>query len=201
MNKEQLRKIAQAFTKLKTVKQELVSTISDGYIGKRVYKVTLNDGSTRVIEQITKNNSAGNAVVIIPITCDGNFVMIVESRPNAEESVAISFPAGMIEEKENSIEAAKRELLEETGYIADSIHELEWHYQDEGCSKAIIRTYIAQGCKKIMKAQLDGQERLESFELDYEDIINLFKENKINGANSKIAFMEYEYRKRRKNYE
>lgn len=197
MDKEQLRKITQAFTKLKTIQQELVSVTEEGYLGKKVYKVTLNDGSTRMVEQITKNKDNGDAVVIIPITCDGNFVLVIESRPNTKESVALSFPAGMVDKGEKGIETAKRELLEETGYVADSIQELEWHYQDQGCSKAIIKTFVALGCKKVVKAQLAGDERLEAIEMQHADIIDLLKENKINSANSKIAFMEYELRKRR----
>lgn len=194
-------KMSRAIQSLKVQSSELVSTYQEGYIGKNVYKVTLNDGSTRLCEQIIKNKRNGDAVVIIPITQDGKFVMIVQSRPNTEETVVVEFPAGMVDEGEDFKVSAERELLEETGYVADQIYELEEHYQDQGCSKAIIKTFVAVGCRKVQEKRLDGSERLEYIEMSYDDILNMIKsdsksDTKIKDANSKIAFMEYTLKKR-----
>lgn len=194
-------KMSKAFHSLKVKDSELISSYQEGYIGKNVYKVTLNDGSTRVCEQITKNKRNGDAVVIIPITQDGNFVMIVQSRPNTEETVVVEFPAGMVDEGEDFKVSSERELLEETGYAAEEIYELEEHYQDQGCSKALIKTFVAVGCHKVQEKRLDGSERLEYVEMSYDDILNMIKngdekEPKIRDANSKIALMEYTLKKR-----
>ncbi len=194
-------KITKALQLLKVKDSELISSYQEGYIGKNVYRVTLNDGSTRLCEQITKNKRNGDAVVIIPITHDGNFVMIVQSRPNTKETVVVEFPAGMVDEGEDFKVSAERELLEETGYVADDIYQLEQHYQDQGCSKAIIKTYVAIGCHKVQEKRLDGEERLEYVEMSYDDILSMLKsdsksEAKIEDANSKIAFMEYTLKKR-----
>lgn len=194
------RKMIEAFNNLKTVKKELISSYEEGYIGKRTYKVILNDGSTRMCDQITKKKGNGDAVVIVPITEDGNFVMIVESRPNTQETVVLEFPAGMVDEGEDAKVAAIRELLEETGYQPNNVYELEWHYQDQGCSKAIIRTFVAEGCKKVQEKRESGGERLEYIEMSYEDVLEYIKNPSITegikDANSKIAFMEYTLRKK-----
>lgn len=194
------KKLREAFKSLQVKNSELISTYQEGYIGKSIYKVTLNDGSVRMCERILKNKKNGDAVVIIPITEDGNFVMVVQSRPNTEEEVVVEFPAGMVDSEETPLESAKRELLEETGYVADKISELEWHYQDQGCSRAIIRTYIAEGCYKLQEKKLDGEEKLECFEMCYEDIMELLSSSKtiqpkISDANSKIAILEYTLKK------
>lgn len=201
MRINKMKKILEMISSLQASKKELISTYEDGYIGKKVYQVTLQDGSSRRVEQITKNKGNGDAVVIIPITADGNFVMIVESRPNTKTTVALEFPAGMVDEGEDPLLAAKRELLEETGYEADSIYELEWHYQDQGCSEAIIRTYIAEGCRKTQEKKLSGGERLEYLEMTYDEILSVLKkeirlDSEINDANTKIAFMNYTLKKR-----
>ncbi len=201
MDKYNKEKLALALQALKVCKMELVSTYQEGYIGKNVYKVTLNDGSTRMCEQIIKNKRNGDAVVIIPITEENQFVMIVQSRPNTEETVVVEFPAGMVDEGEEYKAAAKRELLEETGYVAEEIKKLEEHYQDQGCSKAIIKTFVAIGCRKMQEKKLDGNERLECIEMSYDDILKMIKSDsqsdiKIRDANSKIAFMEYTLKKR-----
>lgn len=195
---DKLNELTEALETLKIKEMKLVSSYEEGYIGKRVYQVTLNDGSMRICEQITKNKREGNAVVIVPITVDGKFVMIIESRPNTKDGVAIEFPAGMVDEDEESIVAAKRELLEETGYEVDNIYELEWHYQDQGCSGAIIRTYVAEGCRKVQDQKLVGDEKIVSIEMTYEEILNLMKKDetsKLNDANTKTAFMTYVLKK------
>lgn len=187
-------------SKLKVKEVKLLSSYKKGYIGKNVFEVTLNDGSKKHVEQILKNGRNGDAVVIIPITEEGKFIMIVQSRPNTKEEVLVEFPAGMVDEGEDSLASAKRELLEETGYISDDFKEIEWHYQDQGCSRAIIRTYLAKNCRKISNIHLDEFERLEPIEMSYEEICSLIQNDSelgINDANSKIAFYEYTYMKKR----
>ncbi len=177
--------------KFKTVNKELVSSYHDGYIGKNVYKVTLEDGSIRIVEQITKKGISGDAVVIIPITEDNNVVMVVQSRPNTKDTVSIELPAGMVDDGEEFETAAIREMLEETGYEAQNVYELEWHYQDQGCSEAVIKTFVAEGCKKVQDKNLGNGEKLEYVEMSFDDILKMIKTNEINDANTKIAVMEY----------
>ena len=196
MYKNVSERIEDAIRKFKTVNKELVSSYQDGYIGKNVYNVILEDGTSRKVEQITKRGTVGDAVVIIPITIDGNIVMIVQSRPNTKDTVSIELPAGMVDDGEDYENAAIREMLEETGYVADNVYELEWHYQDQGCSEAIIKTFVADGCRKVQEKQLSGGEALEYVEMSYEDILNMIKTNEINDANTKIAIMEYTLKQR-----
>lgn len=49
----------------------------------------------------------------------------------------------MAELNEVSEMTAVRELMEETGYSPQKISKLEDHYQDQGCSKGVITTYLA----------------------------------------------------------
>ena len=191
MDSEKTALLKAAMDKLKPIKYELISSYEEGYIGKKVYNVYYADGMVKRCEQITKNKRNGDAVVIIPITDDNKYVMIVEARPNTKNAVAIEFPAGMVDEDENPVLAAKRELLEETGYDVLDIEEIEWHYQDQGCGKAIIRTYLATGCKRVRKQDLDSEEKIEVIEMTYEEILELIKKNEVNDANSKIAFMTH----------
>lgn len=191
MDSEKTALLKAAMDKLKPIKYELISSYEEGYIGKKVYNVYYADGMVKRCEQITKNKRNGDAVVIIPITDDNKYVMIVEARPNTKNAVAIEFPAGMVDEDENPVLAAKRELLEETGYDVLDIEKIEWHYQDQGCGKAIIRTYLATGCKRVRKQDLDSEEKIEVIEMTYEEILELIKKNELNDANSKIAFMTH----------
>lgn len=191
MNKHNKEKLLKYFKEFKAVDKRIISSYQEGYIGKKVYQVTLNDGSNRKIEQITKRGLAGDAAVIIPITLDNNIIMVVQSRPNTKETVSIELPAGMVDSFEEYKTAAVRELMEETGFLATSIYELECHYQDQGCSEAIVKTFVAEGCKKIQDKKLDGGEKLEYIEISFEDVLEMIKSNYINDANTKIAIMQY----------
>lgn len=177
-------------------KKRLLYSYNEGYIGKNVYEVTLNNGTVKKIEQILKNNRNGDAVVIIPITDKNKFVIIIESRPNTNDGVAIEFPAGMVDQNETFEEAAIRELEEETGYIPDKLIEIEWHYQDQGCSKAIIKTFLATGCKKTQKQKLDQGENITSMEIDMHNLDRLYKNNEFQDANSKIAYLTYKFKEK-----
>jgi len=56
-----------------------------------------------------------NAVVVLPIDIDGNFVLIKQFREVVGRHT-LEFPAGDVDEGESAHETARRELLEETGY-------------------------------------------------------------------------------------
>ena len=142
-------RIKQDYENMKVVGKELISSYQQGYIGKTTSKVTLANGKEVIVDTITKNKRPGDAAVIVPITEDEKFVMVVQSRPNTRPGVVVEFPAGMVDDGEDPIVSARRELLEETGYECDDIYLLEEHYQDQGCSEAVIRMYVATGCRKV----------------------------------------------------
>lgn len=191
-----IEKIKENYERMKVVSKELINSYQQGYIGKNTFDVTLGDGTKVVVDTITKSKRQGDAVVIMPITIEEKFVMVIESRPNTKSGVVIEFPAGMVDEGEDPMVAAKRELLEETGYECEDIYLLEEHYQDQGCSEAVIRIYAATGCKKIAEQKLDEDEKLDFIEMEYDEILDLIKNSKldevgITDASSKIAFLTY----------
>ena len=173
MNFEARDILAKSIEEYQTKEKKLVSSIQEGYIGKNTYEVMLKNGAMMVNDQITKKKDNGNASVILAITHNHKFLVVVQSRPNTKETVAIEFPAGMADDNEVGEMTAVRELLEETGYIPENISKLEEHYQDQGCSKAVITTYLAEGCKKIREPKLDADENLSYVLLTKRDIEEL----------------------------
>ena len=59
-------------------------------------------------------------VNIVPITSDGDFVLVKQYRHGLED-FTVETPGGLVDPGETPIEAAGRELLEETGYRAAEI--------------------------------------------------------------------------------
>ena len=66
---------------------------------------------------------SSDVAVIVPFLDNDTLVLIRQYRYPLHK-VLLEFPAGHIENCEDAEKAARRELLEETGYLADEIEEL-----------------------------------------------------------------------------
>lgn len=152
------------------------------------YLCTLNNGNIIPREKILKNNTDGSAAIIFPITKDNKVILSVEPRVFTERTVDVGFPAGYIEEKEEPIISAKRELLEETGYSSDELIFLGKFYQDQGCSSALNHYFIAMNCIKISDQNLDEGEYIKYIVVTLEELDFLIENNYMTGLNSAFLY-------------
>ncbi|QLL15766.1 NUDIX hydrolase [Pseudomonas chlororaphis] len=72
---------------------------------------------------IIKEPRAVNGVVAVPTLTDGR-LMLVNLKRRAIGGQSIEFPRGAIDAGESAVDAAARELLEETGWQASHVREL-----------------------------------------------------------------------------
>ena len=186
MKQNKLELIKEYIEEMKTIKSELIAN-KGNFINVEQYKIKLNNGEEIIREKIRKGKRDGNAVVVLPVTKDGNFVLIVQPRVFTEKGVTVEIPAGYIDEGETPEQAAMRELIEETGYTPEKLVYLTSYYQDQGCSAAYNYAYLALGCKKVSKQKLDHDEYIRYFECTYDEFKELIKQNYIVDANSKLT--------------
>lgn len=161
-------------------------TRQDGnkFLSVESYLCELNNGEIIRREKILKNKKDGSAVVIYPITEDGKIIIAIEPRVFTKGTVGIGLPAGYIEECEEPVEAAKRELLEETGYISDNLIHVGSFYQDQGCSSAFNHYFLALDCKKVSLQKLDASEFIKYVLVDNDELEELLEKGYITGLNS-----------------
>jgi ADP-ribose pyrophosphatase len=98
-------------------------TVYEGKYLRMVNKTAVTVHKQEVVwETIERANIFDNrVVVVVALTVGNEFVMERQWRA-AIESYVIQFPAGLMDiESESSEEAARRELLEETGYMAHKL--------------------------------------------------------------------------------
>ena len=138
------------------------------YDGKilHVYKddVRLPDGGTGIREIIRHIG----AVCIVPITDDGKIILEKQYR-YAVGQIAIEIPAGKLDfADEIPLEAAKRELKEETGYTAENWKKLGVFYSAIAYSDEQITMFYATGLKKGTQ-KLDRGEFLDYFEIPLQE--------------------------------
>lgn len=157
---------------------------SINFLSVESFQCTLNNGKVIKREKILKNGKDGDAVIIFPITQDNKVIIACEPRVFTEKTVDVGFPAGYVEEREEALVAAKRELLEETGYSSDEFVLVGSFYQDQGCSAALNHYYIAFNCLLTSKQKLDESEFIKYFLVDFDKVKELYQNGYFKGLNS-----------------
>ena len=117
-------------------------------------------------------------------------VVSIEPRVFSKTGVGVSLPAGYVEDGESYIEAAKRELLEETGYVSDMLIPLGGFYQDIGCSSAFNESIVALGCIATNVQHLDESEFVKYVECSSEEIDYLLNNNYIVDGNAILTLLK-----------
>ncbi len=124
-------------------------------------------------------------VVIFALKDDGN-VLLVKQYRYAVKSVQTELPAGRLEKGEDPLFAAKRELREETGYVAKNWESLGYIFTTFGICDEKLYLFKATGLS-FDKPDPDEGEVLDYFELPLSDVHKLIKNGTINDAKTICA--------------
>lgn len=118
------------------------------------------------------------AVAIVPFIDEENIILIHQYRYPVGKAI-YEIPAGKLENpKENKIQAAKRELLEETGYECKKMKFLFSAYPSAGYSTETIHIYRAD--KLVLKEQRpDDDEFIRPEIVPFEKALEWVKAGKI----------------------
>lgn len=169
--------------KEKCIKKEII------YNGKiiRVEKdeIEMDNGHRSTREVVF--NSGG--VAVLALTKEHKVVLAKQFRyPSKEELLEI--PGGKQEQDENFIETAKRELLEETGYVSDDVTYLGYLYPTVAYCSEVIHLALAKDCV-FTKQHLDEGEFVDVVLLDYDDAIAKIMDNTIKDGKTIVALLKY----------
>lgn len=136
-------------------------------------------------EKVVKNNGK-DSVIIIAIAQGSEYIVTIQNRIN--DRLIAEFPSGYIENSETPIEAAKRELKEETGYISDDLFLIDEAYTSLGTDNSKTYIVIANNCIKKDKKSVNGTEFVEYGLFSESELEYLVDKNIMNGAMNKLAY-------------
>lgn len=124
------------------------------------------DGSVQIFERLKRPNTA---TVIATV---GDKILLLEQEQPDSVGAFTSLPGGRCDPGEEPLESAKRELLEETGYVSD-----DWTLWKEtspvGKIEWTIYTYIARNCEKKSEPRLDAGEKISERLIAFDEFLAL----------------------------
>ena len=170
----------------KTINSETI--VSDKYCTVKRNQVQLPDGA-EINDFYTV--TIPDAALVVAITSDSHIILKREYRFACGEDI-LECPAGMVESGEDPLTTAKRELLEETGYVSD-----QWTWfgaTRESTSKLTNRMWLfmARDCKKVSDQRLDQNEQVEVIRIPLAEAVEMVMENQINANSSAHAILKAE---------
>lgn len=117
-------------------------------------------------------------VNVIAITTDGKFVMERQYR-YAADSTNYEIPCGVMEQGETPLEAAMRELKEETGYGGGQWRELMCISANPTSMTNMTHCFVATGVEKVSDQHMDATEELEVHLLSRDEVLALLRNNEM----------------------
>lgn len=131
------------------------------------------------------------AAAVVPVTDKGTLLLVRQYR-NALDRFTLEIPAGgLTGPNEPTIEAAARELEEETGYASDDLEMLISIYPTVAYCNEKIDIYLAKNLKKTSQ-HLDEDEYLNVEEWEVKDLLELIYNGTIQDSKTIGAVLAFQ---------
>jgi len=131
------------------------------------------DGSVATFEKLRRPDTVQIVAVV------GDKILLQEQEQPARQ-LFLSLPGGRVDAGEDTLSAAKRELLEETGYVSDDW--ILWkEYVNSGHIVYNMYTFIARNCRYDRQPHLDSGEKITCRLITFDEFLMLSDEPRFRG--------------------
>lgn len=169
------------------MKETIIKSIPlyDGKIVKLSRNLVELPNETLAFREVVKHKQG---VCIIPVLNDE--IIFVKQYRSGAEKVLLELPAGIVDENETPLDAAIRELQEETKYSSTKITYLGAYYSSPGFTDELVHLYIAEDLFPS-SLDLDEDEFLELSKYNKKQINRLLTSNTISDMKTALGLMFY----------
>ena len=127
---------------------------------------------------------------VVAITKNEEIVLIKQYR-HGTQSVTVEIPGGMVDPGENPLDAAVRELLEETGYEAEKWYKLGAVEPNPALQDNQWHTFLALSSEKVKEPNFDETEDIITYTVPLKAIPELVSSGEITHSLVIAAFYWY----------
>jgi ADP-ribose pyrophosphatase len=157
----------------------------------RVYSDKIVENGRELTRDVVRHNGS---VVILAVDDakskrDPMIVMERQYRHAAKEFL-LEVPAGKMEEGEDALAGAKRELLEETGFKAKRWRKMVRYFASPGFLGEFMQVFLAEGLT-LGDAQPEYDEQIEIEMMPLSKVLSMIDEGKIHDGKTLISVMLY----------
>jgi ADP-ribose pyrophosphatase len=155
------------------------------YFALRSDRLRLPDGAIKDPYYVVERP---DAAIIFPLTREGEVVLVRQYRPPLER-MELGLPAGLVEEGEKPEAAARRELIEETGYSGG-----EWEPLGSLASSPSLKDnwaylFLARGVERTADPDPDEHELVEEVKVPLGELRGLVRDGEIVSSSGVAAIM------------
>jgi ADP-ribose pyrophosphatase len=130
------------------------------------------------------------AVVILPFL-DRDTILLIRNRRYTIGQYLIELPAGGLEKGEDPMNAAGRELAEETGYVAGRLQRLFDFYSSPGILTEKMYTFAAYDLEKAGQ-RLEEDEEIEVMPVLFDEAVRMIADRRIMDGKTIATLLAYE---------
>lgn len=134
---------------------------------------------------------------VIAITKEGKFIIEWQYR-HAAGFCGYEIPAGCVEKGESPLEAAKRELYEETGYAGGTWVPIMTVFQNPSSFNNQAHTFLAMGVEQVSTQHLEASEDIKVVLMDEDEVFDRLQNGEFHQALMVAPLWKYFYNRNKR---
>jgi ADP-ribose pyrophosphatase len=158
----------------------------------RVYTDVILEQGRKVMRDVVRHNGSVVVLAIDDAKSKRDPLIVMERQyRHAAKEYLLEVPAGKLEEGEDALAGAKRELLEETGFRAARWRKMVRYFASPGFLGEWMQVFIAEGLT-VGEAQPEYDEQLEIEMMPLSKLLAMIEAGKVHDGKTLISVMLYD---------